>query len=138
MGCPPAAQGSMTEDVVASGKAAAALRRVAGQTSLVPQKLEKHQHHGGKSRIVTGIGELDRAGRRHCHRQLTLIFVVRGIGKSNNLLQPLRARSANQKICCGSRGEESAARSSCGPSVWMCLRDNISLVAESDVDGSAA
>ena len=64
--CPSCgAWNTMTEDVVAepaktaSGKAAAA-PRVAGQTSRVPQKLKSISTTEEKSRIVTGISELDR------------------------------------------------------------------------------
>ena len=72
--CPSCgAWNTMTEDVVAepaktaSGKAAAA-PRVAGQTSLVPQKLKSISTTEEKSRIRhQGAGP--GAGRRHCHRQ---------------------------------------------------------------------
>ena len=67
--CPSCgAWNTMTEDVVAepakasSGKAAAA-PRVTGQTSLVPQKLKSISTTEEKSRIVTGISELDIAKR---------------------------------------------------------------------------
>ena len=64
--CPSCgAWNTMTEDVVAepakaSGGKAAAAPRVTGQTSLVAQKLKNISTTEEKSRIVTGISELDR------------------------------------------------------------------------------
>lgn len=84
---------TMTEDVVAepakasSGKAAAA-PRVTGQTSLVPQKLKSISTTEEKSRIVTGISELDRVlGGGIVIGSVTLIGGEPGIGKSTILLQ---------------------------------------------------
>ena len=92
--CPSCgAWNTMTEDVVAepaktaSGKAAAA-PRVAGQTSLVPQKLKSISTTEEKSRIVTGISELDRVlGGGIVIGSVTLIGGEPGIGKSTSLLQ---------------------------------------------------
>ena len=63
--CPSCgAWNTMTEDVVAeptkSSSRAAAPVRVTGQTSLTPQKLKNISTTEEKSRIVTGISELDR------------------------------------------------------------------------------
>ena len=87
--CPSCgAWNTMTEDVVAepakasSGKAAAA-PRVTGQTSLVPQKLKSISTTEEKSRIVTGISELDRVlGGGIVIGSVTLIGGEPGIGKS--------------------------------------------------------
>ena len=92
--CPSCgAWNTMTEDVVAepakasSGKAAAA-PRVTGQTSLVPQKLKSISTTEEKSRIVTGISELDRVlGGGIVIGSVTLIGGEPGIGKSTILLQ---------------------------------------------------
>ena len=64
--CPSCgAWNTMTEDVVAeptktTGGKAGAVQRVTGQTSLVPQKLKAISTTEEKSRIITGISELDR------------------------------------------------------------------------------
>ena len=90
--CPSCgAWNTMTEDVVAeptkSGSRAAAPVRVTGQTSLKPQKLKNISTTEEKSRIVTGISELDR------------------------VLGGFAARSAKPKTCSMSR-----ARNRCGRS----------------------
>ena len=126
--CPSCgAWNTMTEDVVAepakiaSGKAAAA-PRVAGQTSLVPQKLKSISTTEEKSRIVTGISELDRVlGGGIVIGSVTLIGGEPGIGKSTILLQ-LCGEVSKPKMCCMSQARNLSARSSCGPSVWMCRR----------------
>ena len=94
--CPSCgAWNTMTEDVVAepakasSGKAAAA-PRVTGQTSLVPQKLKSISTTEEKSRIVTGISELDRVlGGGIVIGSVTLIGGEPGIGKSTLVLQTM-------------------------------------------------
>lgn len=110
--CPSCgAWNTMTEDVVAepaktaSGKAAAA-PRVAGQTSLVPQKLKSISTTEEKSRIVTGISELDRVlGGGIVIGSVTLIGGEPGIGKSTILLQLCGEDQQNQKCAvCHRRG----------------------------------
>ena len=92
--CPSCgAWNTMTEDVVAeptkaSGGKAAAAPRVTGQTSLVAQKLKNISTTEEKSRIVTGISELDRVlGGGIVIGSVTLIGGEPGIGKSTILLQ---------------------------------------------------
>ena len=111
----------MTEDVVAepakasSGKAAAA-PRVTGQTSLVPQKLKSISTTEEKSRIVTGISELDRVlGGGIVIGSVTLIGGEPGIGKST-ICCSSAARSAKPKMCSTSRARNRCGRSSCVPS----------------------
>ena len=92
--CPSCgAWNTMTEDVVAEpaktagGKSAAAVR-VPGQTSLVPQTLRSISTTEEKSRIITGIGELDRVlGGGIVIGSVILIGGEPGIGKSTILLQ---------------------------------------------------
>ena len=111
--CPSCgAWNTMTEDVVAepakasSGKAAAA-PRVTGQTSLVPQKLKSISTTEEKSRIVTGISELDRVlGGGAVKGSLVLVGGAPGIGKSTLMLQICGKLSETAKILYVS-GEES-------------------------------
>jgi len=92
--CPSCgAWNTMTEDVVAepakssSGRAAAPVR-VTGQTSLKPLKLKNVSTTEEKSRIVTGIAELDRVlGGGIVLGSVILIGGEPGIGKSTILLQ---------------------------------------------------
>ena len=91
--CPSCgAWNTMTEDVVAepskSSSRAAAPARVTGQTSLTPQKLKNISTTEEKSRIITGISELDRVlGGGIVIGSVTLIGGEPGIGKSTILLQ---------------------------------------------------
>ena len=120
--CPSCgAWNTMTEDVVAepakasSGKAAAA-PRVTGQTSLVPQKLKSISTTEGKSRIVTGISELDRVlGGGIVIGSVTLIGGEPGI-VSPRFCCSSAARSAKPKMCSTSRARNRCGRSSCVPS----------------------
>ena len=84
---------TMTEDVVAepaksaSGRSAAPAR-VPGQTSLKPLRLKNVSTTEEKSRIVTGIRELDRVlGGGIVLGSVILIGGEPGIGKSTILLQ---------------------------------------------------
>ena len=138
--CPSCgAWNTMTEDVVAepaktaSGKAAAA-PRVAGQTSLVPQKLKSISTTEEKSRIVTGISELDRVlGGGIVIGSVTLIGGEPGIGKSTILLQ-LCGEVSKTKNVLYVTGEESVRQIKLRAVRLDVPQDNISLVAESDVD----
>ena len=91
--CPSCgAWNTMTEDVVAeptkSSSRAAAPVRVTGQTSLTPQKLKNISTTEEKSRIVTGISELDRVlGGGGVAGSLVLVGGAPGIGKSTLMLQ---------------------------------------------------
>ena len=138
--CPSCgAWNTMTEDVIAepaktgSGKAAAAAR-VPGQTSLVPQKLKSISTTEEKSRIVTGIGELDRVlGGGIVIGSVILIGGEPGIGKSTILLQ-LCGEVSRTKSVLYVTGEESARQIKLRAVRLDVPQDNISLVAESDVD----
>ena len=92
--CPSCgAWNTMTEDVVAEPAKAATSRgnapaRVPGQTTLTPQKLKNISTTEEKSRIVTGISELDRVlGGGIVIGSVILIGGEPGIGKSTILLQ---------------------------------------------------
>ena len=120
--CPSCgAWNTMTEDVVAepaktsSGKAAAA-PRVTGQTSLVPQKLKSISTTEEKSRIVTGISELDRVlGGGIVIGSVTLIGGEPGIGKSTILLQLCGEVSKPKCALRHGRGIGAADQAACRP-----------------------
>lgn len=138
--CPSCgAWNTMTEDVVAepakssSGKAAAAVR-TPGQTSLTPLKLSGVSTTEEKSRIITGIGELDRVlGGGIVIGSVTLIGGEPGIGKSTILLQLCGEVSRTRSVLYVT-GEESVRQIKLRAVRLNVPQDNISLVAESDVD----
>ena len=138
--CPSCgAWNTMTEDVVAepakaSGGKAAAAPRVTGQTSLVAQKLKNISTTEEKSRIVTGISELDRVlGGGIVIGSVTLIGGEPGIGKSTILLQLCGEVSKTRNVLYVT-GEESVRQIKLRAVRLNVPEDNISLVAESDVD----
>ena len=139
--CPSCgAWNTMTEDVVAEpaktagGKAAAATARVPGQTSLVAQSLQSISTTEEKSRIVTGIGELDRVlGGGIVLGSMTLIGGEPGIGKSTILLQLCGEVSRSHHVLYVT-GEESVRQIKLRAVRLDVPQENISLVAESDVD----
>lgn len=117
--CPSCgAWNTMTEDVVAepakaSGGKAAAAPRVTGQTSLVAQKLKNISTTEEKSRIITGISELDRVlGGGIVIGSVTLIGGEPGIGKST-ILCSSAARSARPAMCSISPARNRCGRSNC-------------------------
>ena len=92
--CPSCgAWNTMTEDVVAEPAKASSARssapaRVPGQTTLKPYKLKNISTTEEKSRIITGISELDRVlGGGIVLGSVILIGGEPGIGKSTILLQ---------------------------------------------------
>ena len=137
--CPSCgAWNTMTEDVVAeptkSSSRAAAPVRVTGQTSLTPQKLKNISTTEEKSRIVTGISELDRVlGGVIVIGSVTLIGGEPGIGKSTILLQ-LCGEVSKTKNVLYVTGEESVRQIKLRAVRLNVPEDNVSLVAESDVD----
>ena len=137
--CPSCgAWNTMTEDVVAepskSSSRAAAPARVTGQTSLTPQKLKNISTTEEKSRIITGISELDRVlGGGIVIGSVTLIGGEPGIGKSTILLQ-LCGEVSKTKNVLYVTGEESVRQIKLRAVRLNVPEDNISLVAESDVD----
>ena len=138
--CPSCgAWNTMEEDVVAeppkgAGSRAAAPARVAGQTSLTPLKLKNVSTTEEKSRIITGIGELDRVlGGGIVLGSVTLIGGEPGIGKSTILLQLCGEVSRSLDVLYVT-GEESVRQIKLRAVRLDVPQDNISLVAESDVD----
>ena len=138
--CPSCgAWNTMTEDVVAepaksSPGRAAAPARVTGQTSLKPLKLKNVSTTEEKSRIITGIGELDRVlGGGIVLGSMTLIGGEPGIGKSTILLQLCGEVSKTHDVLYVT-GEESVRQIKLRAVRLGVPEDNISLVAESDVD----
>lgn len=138
--CPSCgAWNTMTEDVVvepakATTTRSAAPARVPGQTSLVPHKLKNISTTEEKSRIVTGISELDRVlGGGIVVGSVTLIGGEPGIGKSTILLQ-LCGEVSKTKNVLYVTGEESVRQIKLRAVRLDVPQDNISLVAESDVD----
>lgn len=138
--CPSCgAWNTMTEDVVAepakssSGRAAAPVR-VTGQTSLEPLKLKNISTTEEKSRIVTGIAELDRVlGGGIVLGSVILIGGEPGIGKSTILLQLCGEVSRTRSVLYVT-GEESVRQIKLRAVRLDVPQDNISIVAESDVD----
>ena len=138
--CPSCgAWNTMTEDVVeepaksSSGRAAAPVR-VTGQTSLKPLKLKNVSTTEEKSRIVTGIAELDRVlGGGIVLGSVILIGGEPGIGKSTILLQLCGEVSRTRSVLYVT-GEESVRQIKLRAVRLDVPQDNISIVAESDVD----
>lgn len=138
--CPSCgAWNTMTEDVVAepvksSSSRSSASARVPGQTSLKPYKLKNISTTEEKSRIVTGISELDRVlGGGIVIGSVTLIGGEPGIGKSTILLQ-LCGEVSKTKNVLYVTGEESVRQIKLRAVRLDVPQENISLVAESDVD----
>lgn len=139
--CPSCgAWNTMTEDVVAelakpaAGRSGAAAARVPGQTTLTAHTLKNISTTEEKSRIETGIGELDRVlGGGIVLGSVTLIGGEPGIGKSTILLQ-LCGEVSRTKNVLYVTGEESVRQIKLRAVRLDVPQDNISLVAESDVD----
>lgn len=139
--CPSCgAWNTMVEDVVAepsaskgSGRSAASAR-VTGQTSLTAYRLSNISTTEEKSRIITGISELDRVlGGGIVLGSVTLIGGEPGIGKSTILLQ-LCGEVSRVKSVLYVTGEESIRQIKLRAVRLDVPQDNISLVSESDVD----
>ena len=138
--CPSCgAWNTMAEDVVAepaktsSGRAAAPAR-TPGQTSLTALKLKSVSTTEEKSRIVTGIGELDRVlGGGIVLGSMTLIGGEPGIGKSTILLQLCGEVSQGRSVLYVT-GEESVRQIKLRAVRLNVPQENILLAAESDVD----
>ena len=138
--CPSCgAWNTMTEDVVtepsktANGRSGAPAR-TPGQTTLTPHKLKNISTTEEKSRIVTGISELDRVlGGGIVIGSVTLIGGEPGIGKSTILLQLCGEVSKTHSVLYVT-GEESVRQIKLRAVRLDVPQENISLVAESDVD----
>ena len=138
--CPSCgAWNTMTEDVVAepakaSGSKTAAPARTPGQTSLTPLKLQSVSTTEEKSRIITGIHELDRVlGGGIVVGSVILIGGEPGIGKSTILLQRCGEVSRSRSVLYVT-GEESVRQIKLRAVRLDVPQENISLVSESDVD----
>ena len=138
--CPSCgAWNTMNEDVIAepaksSSSRASAPVRVTGQTSLTALNLKSVSTTEEKSRIVTGIGELDRVlGGGIVLGSMTLIGGEPGIGKSTILLQLCGQVSQTHSVLYVT-GEESVRQIKLRAVRLDVAQENISLVAESDVD----
>lgn len=131
---------TMNEDVVAQAAPAGAAgtksapARQEGVTSLTAKRLSEISTTEEKSRIVTGISELDRVlGGGIVLGGVVLLSGEPGVGKSTMLLQLCGAIS-NQHTVLYITGEESVRQVKLRAARLKIPQDNIYLVAESDVD----
>lgn len=108
--------------------------RVPGVTSLVAQNLDEISTTEEKSRIVTGIGELDRVlGGGIVLGSVVLLGGEPGAGKSTLLLQLCGAISANHNVLYIT-GEESTRQIKLRANRLQVHQQNVSLAAETDID----
>lgn len=141
--CPSCGEwNTMTEDVVmveskataAKRSASAATGRVQGQTSLKADRLADISTDEEKSRIVTGIHELDRVlGGGIVLGSVVLLGGEPGAGKSTLLLQLCGAISGSHHVLYVT-GEESARQIKLRANRLRVAQENISLVAETEID----
>ena len=132
---------TMNEDVVAEapkpGTAAAkqaAAARPEGVTSLTAKRLSEISTTEEKSRILTGISELDRVlGGGIVLGGVVLLSGEPGVGKSTMLLQLCGAIS-NRHSVLYITGEESVRQVKLRAARLKVPQDNIFLAAENDVD----
>jgi DNA repair protein RadA/Sms len=138
--CPSCgAWNTMTEDVIvekaaASSSKVARQERVPGVTSLTALKLSSISTTEEKSRIITGIGELDRVlGGGIVLGSVTLVGGEPGIGKSTILLQLCGEVSRSRSVLYVT-GEESVRQIKLRAVRLEIPQENILLAAQSDVD----
>lgn len=139
--CPSCgAWNTMVEDVVAAepkvSKAAKSSlsARVPGVTSLVAQNLDEISTTEEKSRIITGIGELDRVlGGGIVLGSVVLLGGEPGAGKSTLLLQLCGAISASHNVLYIT-GEESTRQIKLRANRLQVHQQNVLLAAETDID----
>lgn len=138
--CPSCgAWNTMEEDVTAapaknSGSKAAYIPRTEGATSLTARRLSEISMTEEKSRIVTGISELDRVlGGGIVLGGVVLLSGEPGVGKSTMLLQLCGAISMQHSVLYVT-GEESVRQVKLRAARLRVPQENIFLVAESDVD----
>lgn len=132
---------TMNEDVVAeapkaglSGSKAAAPARQEGVASLTARRLADISTTEEKSRILTGISELDRVlGGGIVLGGVVLLSGEPGVGKSTMLLQLCGAIS-NQHSVLYITGEESVRQVKLRAARLKVPQENIYLAAENDVD----
>lgn len=143
--CPSCgAWNTMTEDVVApppkakAGRGAVGIGSAAvrqpGVTSLTAQRLRDISTTEEKSRIITGIHELDRVlGGGIVLGSVVLLGGEPGAGKSTLLLQLCGAISREVEVLYIT-GEESTRQIKLRANRLGVAQDNISLAAETDID----
>lgn len=138
--CPSCgAWNTMVEDIVAEPKASKATKsslsaRAPGITSLVAHNLNEISTTEEKSRIITGIGELDRVlGGGIVLGSVVLLGGEPGAGKSTLLLQLCGAISAAHKVLYIT-GEESTRQIKLRANRLQVHQQNISLAAETEID----
>ena len=132
---------TMNEDVVAEAPKAgtpaarqAAAARQEGVTTLTARRLSEISTTEEKSRILTGISELDRVlGGGIVLGGVVLLSGEPGVGKSTMLLQLCGAIS-NQHSVLYITGEESVRQVKLRAARLKVPQDNIFLAAENDVD----
>ena len=129
---------TMVEDVVApeakpaGGKASA--QRAEGVTSLEARRLSEISTTEEKSRIITGIGELDRVlGGGIVLGGVVLLSGEPGVGKSTMLLQLCGAISRQHSVLYVT-GEESVRQVKLRATRLGVPQENIFLAAENNVD----
>ena len=129
---------TMVEDVVApepkaAGKTGGTARQE-GVTSLTARRLSEISMTEEKSRILTGISELDRVlGGGIVLGGVVLLSGEPGVGKSTMLLQLCGAISASHSVLYVT-GEESVRQVKLRAARLGVPQENIFLVAENDVD----
>ena len=141
--CPSCGEwNTMTEDVVmveskstaSKRSASVATGRVQGQTSLKADRLADISTDEEKSRIVTGIHELDRVlGGGIVLGSVVLLGGEPGAGKSTLLLQLCGAISGSHHVLYVT-GEESTRQIKLRANRLRVAQENISLVAETEID----
>lgn len=137
--CPSCGEwNTMAEDVVVPESKAAARKGLAprsrGVTSLVPDRLSSISTTEEKSRIVTGISELDRVlGGGVVLGSVVLLGGEPGAGKSTLLLQLCGAISQQHEVLYIT-GEESTRQIKLRANRLGVPQENISLAAETELD----
>lgn len=138
--CPSCgAWNTMTEDVVVptpppSAKSPAAIAARAQASTLMAKNLRDISSTEGKSRILTGIKELDRVlGGGIVLGSVILLGGEPGVGKSTMLLQLCGAVATEHSVLYIT-GEESERQIKLRANRLEIVQDNIQLAAESDVD----
>lgn len=137
--CPSCGEwNTMVEDVVVpepkSTARKAAGARPAGVTSLVADRLSSISTTEEKSRIVTGISELDRVlGGGVVLGSVVLLGGEPGAGKSTLLLQLCGAISRQHEVLYIT-GEESTRQIKLRANRLKVAQENISLAAETEID----
>lgn len=137
--CPSCGEwNTMAEDVVVPESKAAARKGLAprprGVTSLVPDRLSHISTTEEKSRIVTGISELDRVlGGGVVLGSVVLLGGEPGAGKSTLLLQLCGAISQQHEVLYIT-GEESTRQIKLRANRLGVPQENISLAAETELD----